>query len=90
MSAQDILSSLAATDNNVAAGIAQCLQAFAEVATGYAVTGPILIEFGDRSMALGRRKLTTMTGKASAFPPIHLQTVLTFICVCLHRMRLLC
>ncbi|KAH7876715.1 uncharacterized protein C8R40DRAFT_1098395 [Lentinula edodes] len=61
----DVLASLANSENNVAAGLGEVLQAF--VAGSYPSPGPILIEFGHRTMALGRKRMSTMTGRVSSF-----------------------
>ncbi|KAJ3814736.1 hypothetical protein EV368DRAFT_35129 [Lentinula lateritia] len=83
----DVLASLANSENNVAAGLGEVLQAF--VAGSYPSPGPILIEFGHRTMALGRKRMSTMTGRnaflyvkgkfglLNASTPLFLQAVIT-------------
>jgi len=66
MSAQEILTALAASENNVAAGVAECLQALLQLAGTAAPSGPILIEFGPRTIALGRKRMGSMSGKVNS------------------------
>ncbi|KAJ3726962.1 hypothetical protein EV361DRAFT_793100 [Lentinula raphanica] len=84
----DVLASLASSENKVAAGLGETLQAFA-VAASYPSPGPILIEFGHRTMALGRKRMAAMTGRnafvyvkgkfglLNASTPLFLQAVIT-------------
>ncbi|KAJ3749423.1 hypothetical protein DFH05DRAFT_1476687 [Lentinula detonsa] len=85
----DVLASLASSENNVAAGLGETLQAFVVAASLYPSAEPILIEFGHRTMALGRKRMATMAGRnafvyvkgkfglLNASTPLFLQAVIT-------------
>ncbi|KAJ3986225.1 hypothetical protein F5890DRAFT_1019655 [Lentinula detonsa] len=87
----DVLASLASSENNVAAGLGETLQAFVVAASLYPSAEPILIEFGHRTMALGRKRMATMKlvsqnafvyvkgkfGLLNASTPLFLQAVIT-------------
>ncbi|KAF8908017.1 hypothetical protein CPB85DRAFT_1223021 [Mucidula mucida] len=77
---------LSASNNHVAAGIGQCLQAWM-LTTTRPGTAPIILSFGNRTMALGRRRMAGMTGRnafiyvksklglLNATTPLHLQAL---------------
>jgi hypothetical protein len=67
MNAQDVLVGLAESNNNVAAGIGECIRAFSNIVNGGELTGPVMIEFGDRTIALGRKRLGSMSGRVRVF-----------------------
>ncbi|TFK44871.1 hypothetical protein BDQ12DRAFT_661522 [Crucibulum laeve] len=60
--AQDAMSELVSSSNNVAAGIGEVLQALGAVSTA-TTSKPIMIEYGNRIMALGRKRMAVMSGR---------------------------
>ncbi|KAE9408752.1 hypothetical protein BT96DRAFT_1013364 [Gymnopus androsaceus JB14] len=78
---------LAASDNQVAAGLGETLQAFVAAAS-VPSPAPIVVEFGHRKMALGRKRMAAMNGRnafvylkskfglLNATTPLYLQAVI--------------
>lgn len=66
---------LATSENKTAAGIGLCIQALLEASERPPST-PIILMFGKRTMALGRKRMSGMTGRVSlkSAPPEDLQT----------------
>ncbi|KAF9012483.1 hypothetical protein BDQ17DRAFT_1343989 [Cyathus striatus] len=62
MGSSDVASELASSSNHIAAGVGEILQALAGVSGGPS-TKPIMIEFVDRTMALGRKRMAAMNGR---------------------------
>lgn len=60
MSLPQAVTNLAGSSNNVAAGIGECLQTL--VTSMNAANGPIIIEFGERQIAFGRKRIGSMSG----------------------------
>lgn len=60
----DVIAGLAASDNQVAAGLGETLQAFVAAAS-VPSPAPIVVEFGHRKMALGRKRMAAMNGRVS-------------------------
>lgn len=54
---------LVSSDNLFAAGIGQCLQAFLGASNAKAQAAPIMVTFGNRTMAFGKKKMASMTGR---------------------------
>ncbi|KAK7438455.1 hypothetical protein VKT23_018068 [Stygiomarasmius scandens] len=88
---QDIASVLVHSENNVAAGIGECLQAFAAASLAPSNGNtPLLVEFGKRTIALGRKHMGQMSGRnaflyvkskfglLNASTPLHLQAKFNF------------
>lgn len=67
----DIIAGLAASNNQVAAGLGETLLAFVAAASAPS-SAPLVIEFGHRTMALGRKRMASMTGRVSPFEASHL------------------
>ncbi|KAF9073574.1 hypothetical protein BDP27DRAFT_1318526 [Rhodocollybia butyracea] len=86
----EVIAGLAGSDNHVAAGLGITLQALASAASSMSSpsTSPILIEFGHRTMVLGRNRLASMTGRnafaylkskfglSNATTPLYLQAMI--------------
>ena len=64
MDAKEMADLLAASSNTIAAGVGQCIQALLEAST-HPGTSPIILTFGNRTMALGRKRMAGMTGRVS-------------------------
>ncbi|KAF8161256.1 hypothetical protein B0H34DRAFT_673245 [Crassisporium funariophilum] len=58
----EAINDLARSANNVAAGIGEVLQAFV-AATSRSTSRPIMVEFGNRTMAIGRQRMASMNGR---------------------------
>ncbi|KIK69051.1 hypothetical protein GYMLUDRAFT_152274 [Collybiopsis luxurians FD-317 M1] len=84
----DAITTLTRSENSFAAGLGETLQAITAGSTSPS-SAPILIEFGHRTIALGRKRMATMTGRnafvylkskfglLNATTPLYLQAVIT-------------
>ncbi|KIK09204.1 hypothetical protein K443DRAFT_83368 [Laccaria amethystina LaAM-08-1] len=59
---QSPLADLVTSPNNIAAGIGQVLEALVLASTA-TTTKPIMVEYGNRVMALGRKRMGVMSGR---------------------------
>ncbi|SJK97862.1 uncharacterized protein ARMOST_01117 [Armillaria ostoyae] len=58
------MAELLVSSNNVfAAGVGQCLQAFMAASSANTQGAPIMVTFGNRTMAFGKKKMASMTGR---------------------------
>lgn len=64
MSLRTVVNDLIHSPNAIAAGVGEVLQAFVTASAEYPST-PIMIEYGQRSMALGRKRMAAMNGRVS-------------------------
>ncbi|KAK0460913.1 uncharacterized protein EV420DRAFT_166108 [Desarmillaria tabescens] len=62
---QQMAELLVSSDNSFAAGVGQCLQAFMAASSTNAQAAPIMVTFGNRTMAFGKKKMASMTGRVS-------------------------
>ncbi|KAF5343556.1 hypothetical protein D9758_012956 [Tetrapyrgos nigripes] len=92
--ARDMASSLSLSENQVAQGIGESLRAFADTPWSSEPPStqppPLLVEFGKRTIALGRKHMGKMSGKnaflyvkskfglLNASTPLHLQAKFNF------------
>ncbi len=56
---------LVSSNNEFAAGVGQCLHAFMAASSANAQGAPIMVTFGNRTMAFGKKKMASMTGRVS-------------------------
>lgn len=63
---QSPLADLVTSPNDIAAGIGQVLEALVLASTA-TTTKPIMVEYGNRVMALGRKRMGVMSGRVRAF-----------------------
>lgn len=60
---QSPLGDLVSSPNDIAAGIGQVLEALVLASTATTTTKPIMVEYGNRVMALGRKRMGVMSGR---------------------------
>lgn len=63
---QSPLADLVTSPNDIAAGIGQVLEALVLASTA-TTTKPIMVEYGNRVMALGRKRMGVMSGRVRVF-----------------------
>jgi len=64
----ETLAGLVHSTNTFAAGIGEVVQAFISTANA-PNTRPIMVEFSNRIMAIGRQRMAAMNGRVSSGPP---------------------
>lgn len=64
---QSPLAELVTSPNDIAAGIGQVLEALVLASTTTTTIKPIMVEYGNRVMALGRKRMGVMNGRVRVF-----------------------